>query len=159
MTNFPSFITTEGLNVPADSNPAPWGETMGSGESRVHFPKGGVNGTLATAARAMKTNTVRADARAARIAREDTLTIAGIPFHTIELDTTETSRKFLLCGYGQTIYRSEFGQQSDERPSRDLQRLAGGLAIYTHTNGSLSRCRNRDRCRSGNGRWVIQDEI
>src|SRR5258708_10687695 len=64
-----------------------------------------------------------------------------------------------LCGYGQTIDRSEFGQQSDESPSRDLQRLAGGLSIYTYTNGSLSRSRNRDRCRPGNGRWVVQDEI
>jgi hypothetical protein len=60
---------------------------------------------------------------------------------------------------GQTIDRLEFGQQSDESPSRDLQRLAGGLSIYTHTNGSLSRSRNRDRCRPGNGRWVVQDEI
>jgi len=30
-----------------------------------------------------------ADARAARVAKEDTLTMAGIPFHTIELDTIE----------------------------------------------------------------------
>src|ERR1700674_89210 len=93
MTNFPSFFTTEGLNVPADSNPAPWGDTMGSGESRVHFPKGGVNGTAATAARAMRTNTVTADTRAARIRRADTLTMAGIPFLTIELDTTENFQR------------------------------------------------------------------
>jgi hypothetical protein len=63
---------------------------MGSGESRVHFPKGGVNGTAATAASAMRTNMVAADARAARVAKEDTLTIAGIPFLTIELDMMET---------------------------------------------------------------------
>jgi hypothetical protein len=62
---------------------------MGSGESRVHFPKGGVNGTAAIAARAMRTNTVMANACAARVAKEDTLTMAGIPFHTIELDTIE----------------------------------------------------------------------
>src|SRR5712664_2788528 len=68
--------------------------------------------------------------------------------------------KFLLRVYtGKRIYWSEFGQQSDKRPSRDFQRLACGLAAYTHTNGSLSCRRNRDRCRSGNCRWVVQDEI
>src|ERR1700737_1417282 len=50
MTNLPSFFTTAGLKVPADSNPLPSGETMGSGESRVHFPKGGENWAAATAA-------------------------------------------------------------------------------------------------------------
>src|SRR5229473_3064637 len=124
MTYFPSCFTTEGLNVPADSNPSPRGDKIGSRESRVHFPKRGVNGTAATAAKAMR-----------------------------------TSRKFLLCGNGQTIIRSEFGQQLNERPSRDLQRLADALAIYAQTNGSLSRSRNSDRCSSGNGRWVVQDEI
>src|SRR5229473_3158601 len=93
MTYFPSFFTTEGLKVPADSNPSPRGETMGSGESRVHIPKGGVNGTAETAARAMRINTVTADARAARVAKEDTLTIAGIPFLTIELDTMKFSSR------------------------------------------------------------------
>jgi hypothetical protein len=33
---------------------------------------------------------VAADACAARVAKEDTLTIAGIPFLTIELDMMET---------------------------------------------------------------------
>jgi hypothetical protein len=37
----------------------------------------------------MRTNTVMANACAARVAKEDTLTMAGIPFHTIELDTIE----------------------------------------------------------------------
>src|ERR1700674_437853 len=159
MTYFPSCLTTEGLNVPADSNPSPRGDKIGPGESRAHFPKRGVNGTAATAARAMRTSVVTADARAARVAKEETLTIPEIPFLTSELDTTETSGKFLLCDKRQTINRSEFGQQLNERPSRDLQRLADGLAIYTQTSGSLSCRRNSDRCSSGNGRWVVQDEI
>src|SRR6266852_860150 len=159
MTYFPSCFTTEGLNVPADSNPSPRGDRIGSGESRAHFPKREVNGTAAAAARAKRTSAVTANAHAARVAKEETLNIAEIPFLTIELDTTETSRKFLLCGNGQTIIRSEFGQQLNERPSRDLQRLADALAIYAQTNGSLSRSRNSDRCSSGNGRWVVQDEI
>src|SRR6266853_1860289 len=78
-------------------------------------------------------------------------------------DRTEHDRKLpekvLLCGYRQTLYRSEFSQQSDERTSRNLHCLAGGDAIYAHSNGSLSRCGNRDRCRSGNDRRVVQDEI
>src|SRR5229473_5964902 len=159
MTYFPSCLTTEGLKVPADSNPSPRGDKIGSGESRSHFPNRGLNGTVAAAARAIRTRAVTEDTRAARIAKVETLSIAGIPFLAIELDTMETSRKFLLCGNGQTIIRSEFGQQLNERPSRDLQLLADALAIYAQTNGSLSRCRNSDRCSSGNGRWVVQDEI
>src|SRR5229473_4311140 len=93
ITNFPSFFTTEGLNVPADSKPSPWGDTMGSGESRVHFPKGGVKGTAATAARAMRTATETVNVRAARVARNDIFAIAGIPFLTIELDTLENFQK------------------------------------------------------------------
>ncbi len=132
---------------------------MGSGDSRVHFPKGGVNGAAATTARAMRTHTATADARAPRVAKEDTLTIAEIPFLTIELDTMENFQKISSLWLRQTIYRSEFGQQLDERPSRDLQRLADGLALYAQTNSSLSRYRNSDRCSSGNGHWVVQDEI
>jgi hypothetical protein len=68
---------------------------MGSGESRVHFPKSGVKGRAATAARAMRTITKKANARAARVAKKDTLTIAGIPFLTIELEAMENFQNFL----------------------------------------------------------------
>jgi hypothetical protein len=72
---FSVLLTTEGLNVPADSKPSPWGDTMGSGESRVHFPKGGVKGAAAAVARATRTTTERVNVRAARVAKRETLTI------------------------------------------------------------------------------------
>src|SRR6267378_5259059 len=100
MTYFPSCFTTEGLKVPADSKRSPWGDTMGSGESRVHFPKGGLYGTAATAARAMRTNTVTTDARAARVAKQGTLSIAGIPLLRANWTRWKTSRNALLCSYG-----------------------------------------------------------
>src|ERR1700687_5895409 len=40
MTILPLWRTVAGLNVPADSQVAPWGERMGSFEARVHAPKG-----------------------------------------------------------------------------------------------------------------------
>src|SRR5580700_4110645 len=49
ITYWPSFLTTDGLNTPADSNPSPRGDKIASGKSRVHFPKGGLNETDAAA--------------------------------------------------------------------------------------------------------------
>src|ERR1700682_6103483 len=40
MTILPLWRTVAGLNVPADSQVAPWGERMGSFEARVQGPKG-----------------------------------------------------------------------------------------------------------------------
>jgi hypothetical protein len=78
---------------------------MGSGESRVHFPKGGVKGAAATAARAMRTTTETVNVRAARVATNDTLAIAGIPFLTIELDAMENFQKSSSSSkYQQKIY-------------------------------------------------------
>src|ERR1700679_1414515 len=48
MTNSPSFFTTVGLKIPADSKPSPWGERMGVGETRVHSPKGSANAAAKT---------------------------------------------------------------------------------------------------------------
>jgi hypothetical protein len=43
----------------------------------------------------MRTITKKANARAARVAKKDTLTIAGIPFLTIELEAMENFQNFL----------------------------------------------------------------
>jgi hypothetical protein len=78
---------------------------MGSGESRVHFPKGGVKGAAATAARAMRTTTETVNVCAARVATNETFAIAGIPFLTIELDAMENFQKSSSSSkYQQKIY-------------------------------------------------------
>src|SRR6267142_946896 len=66
MTNFPSCFTTEGLNVPADSKVSPWGEMMGSAETRVQAPKDGEKETAA--ATAMPIDAAKAKVLAWRIA-------------------------------------------------------------------------------------------
>src|SRR5437867_6686136 len=45
----------------------------------------------------MRTATETVNVRAARAAKKDTLTIAGIPFLTIELDTMENFQKNVSC--------------------------------------------------------------
>src|SRR5580658_184239 len=79
MTNFPSFFITAGLNVPADSNPLPLGDTTGSATSRVHFPKGGAKVMAATATKAMWINTDTLAVCDVRFAEKRILIITRLP--------------------------------------------------------------------------------
>src|ERR1039457_5575483 len=94
---FPSFFTTEGLNVPADSNVSPFGDTIGSTESRVHFPKGGVKETVAIAAKAMRTNADTLAVCAERDAEKETLVIAALPSLT-KLPGHKNNTRRPICG-------------------------------------------------------------
>jgi hypothetical protein len=58
MTNFPSFFTTAGLNVPADSKPLPLGPITGSVDSLVQTPNGTLNWAAELAATAARSNIV-----------------------------------------------------------------------------------------------------
>src|SRR6266436_711996 len=95
MTNLPSSFTTAGLNVPADSNPSPRGDTMGSGESLVHFPKGGASGGAAMAIAAHNTSSGSVNCLATRPTEFNSFRIAFIPPLRIELGDTMLQRRFL----------------------------------------------------------------
>src|SRR2546426_3577222 len=87
MTNLPSFFTTAGLKVPADSNPSPLGETMGSWESRAHFPSGKAYGAAAMAAMATR-RTIQAHAK--RLEKFVAFVILRILLFTSCLDRAES---------------------------------------------------------------------
>jgi hypothetical protein len=53
---------------------------MGSGESRVHFPKGGVKGAAATAAKVMRTNAKTLTVCARWGAEKETFSHSGTSF-------------------------------------------------------------------------------
>src|SRR5690349_3598473 len=63
MTNFPSFLTTVGLNVPADSNPSPWGAMIGLSEPLSQLPNGTLMGGVVAVATI--TNTAQQSIRSA----------------------------------------------------------------------------------------------
>src|SRR6266852_2987446 len=59
MTILPLWSTVAGLNVPADSQVAPWGERMGVSDARRHSPKGRSAVCAAKAREAASNNTSR----------------------------------------------------------------------------------------------------
>ena len=65
---------------------------MGSGESRVHFPKGGVKGTAATAAKAMRSNAETVAVCVLRVCRRNNFDHSGTSFLS-ELDTRNNHEK------------------------------------------------------------------
>src|SRR5438128_4267457 len=70
MTNLPKANVTAGLNVPADSQVAPWGERMGSLEARVHAPKGRSVARAAKQREAARSDDVRMRSRFIFVSRE-----------------------------------------------------------------------------------------
>src|SRR6266436_4321325 len=62
-----------------DWNLSPWGETIGSAESRVQVPKGGEKEIGAIAIRTIAINATMANAHAARIAERGIRFFMGLP--------------------------------------------------------------------------------
>src|SRR5882672_8545900 len=149
---------TAGLNVPADSNASPFGDRIGSAESRVHVPIGGVKETAATAAKAMRTKTTPAAVCAVRFAEKGTLIITCFP----SLRTNWTWKQPLggpvESMRGNRTVRSKLGYKLNERLSWDLQCRLAGLAIHSQASSTFFRRRKTDVCRPGDGSGVVQNE-
>src|SRR5947209_15415898 len=68
---------------------------MGSGESRIHVPKGGANGGAAMAIATHNTNSGNVDCLTTRPTKFNSFRIAFIPPLRIELGDTMLQRRFL----------------------------------------------------------------
>src|SRR5712691_8747874 len=138
MTNLPSFFTTAGLKVPADSNPLPLGETMGSWQSRAHFPSGKAYGAAAMATMFVILRTL---------------------LFTSGLDRTESFHDESPVANRQTTPASIFRQQPHECLAWNLERVADGFSFFTQTHLGFLRWRNGDLRGPRGSRRVVQDEI
>src|SRR5713226_4266316 len=138
MTNLPSFFTTAGLKVPADSNPSPLGETMGSWESRAHFPSGKAYG-----AAAMVTMFV----------------ILRILLFTSGLDRTESFHDESPVANRQTTAASILRHQPHKCMAWHLQRIADRFPVFSQAHFSFLRRRNGDLRGPRGSRRLVQDEI
>src|SRR5437879_12831715 len=131
MTNLPSFFTTAGLKVPADSNPSPLGETMGCWESRAHFPSGKAYGASAMAAMATR-RTIQAHAK--RPEKFVAFVILRILLFTSGLDRAESFHQESPVSTRQTTPASIFRQQPPACLAWNLERVSHGLSFITQSH-------------------------
>src|SRR5713226_2815248 len=87
---------TAGLSVPADSKPSPCGATIGSGESRFHSPKGGVNWAAACVAIATTARNETTQALVNPLMKFSDLVMLEMSLLTGELDNVIAKSLFLF---------------------------------------------------------------